>query len=179
MPEALKARLSLAEVAALRIYTSCLFGYINGPFRRKENLLGFQAPHPVAVTVTLIRDGIRKLRANHVGQSQKDAVCFWRGMKDLQIPPDFENEGGTELTCMSTTADIKIAGQYGQSENPLIFCVHSKNFMDRGVDISWLSLYNHEKEMLYPPLTYLHFRGKRRIKNLDGGWVVDVEPVMN
>ncbi len=60
---------------------------------------------------------------------------------------------------------------------PLVFCVLCKTFMTRGADISWLSLYGHEKEILYPPLTYLQYVGKRRIKN-SNGFVIYVEPIM-
>jgi len=177
MKEAQQAALSVAEIAALRIYTSALFQYINLPFRLPENRHGFEKPHPCGLTVTFIQDGLKKLRKHHAGRNEK--VYFWRGMKDLCIPSDFEERGGTELQCMSTTADIEIAGHYGQSKTPLIFCVHSTSFMNRGVDISWLSLYGHEKEILYPPLTYLRFLGKRKIQDCDNGVVVDVEPSMN
>lgn len=175
MEQALLAKLSLAEVAALRIYTSLLFIFINPPFRNPACRNGFMEPHPLAITVLLISDGLKKLRNLHAGDN---ALCvFWRGMKNLIVPPEFERQGGTELQCMSTTADVNIAGMYGQSESPLVFCVLCRTFMTRGADISWLSLYGHEKEILYPPLTYLKFVGKRPIKN-SRGTVIYVEPTM-
>lgn len=59
---------------------------------------------------------------------------------------------------MSTTADLKIALKYSQGEvdsESLLLWLRTDNFMDRGVDLSWLSAFPHEKEYLYPPLTYL------------------------
>ncbi len=140
-----------------------------------------QNPHTLCITVLLISEGLKKLRRLHVngdaGTSPiDDAVCFWRGMKGLCLPDAFDKEGGTELQCMSTTADVNIAGQYGQSNCPLIFCVKfDKDFMKRGADISWLSLYPHENGIFYPPLTYLRYLGARRIMNSKGS-VVYVEP---
>ena len=36
-----------------------------------------------------------------------------------------------------------------------IMWLHSKNFMDPGVDLSWVSAFPHEAEYLYPTLSYL------------------------
>ena len=33
--------------------------------------------------------------------------------------------------------------------------LRTDDFMDKGVDLSWLSAFPHEKEYLYPPLTFL------------------------
>lgn len=177
MEQSITAGLTLGEVAALRIYTSALFRLINMPFRDPDNRDRFEKPHELGVTVTLIYDGLKKLRRLHADCTTE--VQFWRGLKDLRIPEEFELRGGTELQCMSTTADIEVAGQYGKSDRPLILCIHCTSFMNRGSDISWLSLYPHEKEILYPPLTYLKFLGTRSIEDCKDGCIVDVEPVIS
>merc|ERR1712039_1074378 len=87
----------------------------------------------------------------------------------------FMLKGGTELGCMSTSTSKDIIGKYSQSSCPLIFRVVSDGFMSRGADISWLSLFPSEKEVLYPPLTYLRPIRKVRIRN-NGGFVVTVAP---
>ena len=58
---------------------------------------------------------------------------------------------------MSTTAELDIALKYsqGKSGHAVLLWLHSKNFMDRGVDLKWLSAFPHEAEYLYPPLSYL------------------------
>ena len=33
--------------------------------------------------------------------------------------------------------------------------LRTKNFMDRGVELTWISAFPHEKEFLFAPLTYL------------------------
>ena len=61
----------------------------------------------------------------------------------------------------STTEDLKIAVRYatnwdgrGSSKVALIFRVVVQNFMDQAPDLSFLSVFPHEKEYLYPPLSY-------------------------
>jgi hypothetical protein len=54
----------------------------------------------------------------------------------------------------------------------------SQDFAGRGADIEFLSVYQHEKEALYPPLTYL--RSLKAEKEDVGGMrvlVATVEPV--
>ena len=85
---------------------------------------------------------------------------YWRGMKDLQTTRDFWEHGGTELAPMSTSVSKKKIGEYANSDHPLILRFVPSSFMDRGSDISWLSLYPSEKEVLYPPLTYLEPIGR-------------------
>jgi hypothetical protein len=76
---------------------------------------------------------------------------------------------------MSTSTSKEIVAGYAKSEQPLIFRVVSDTFMSCGADISWLSIYPEEKEVLYPPLTYLQFLKITPIKN-SSGFVVDVRP---
>lgn len=171
--QAKEAGLTIAMVAALRIYTSALFKFINPPFRHPDNSQGFKEPHPVAVTVWLISEGLKRLRGLKAGNNE--IVKFWRGMKDLCLNEEFEQTGGTELQGMSTTRDQSVAAKYALSSMPLLFCVECKSFMQQGSDISWLSLYPHEKEILYPPLTYLRVTRKFRITDSEG-FVVVVEP---
>jgi hypothetical protein len=68
-----------------------------------------------------------------------------------------------------------MAVDYAQSDQPLLFRVISNSFMSRGADITWLSVYLNEQEILYPPLTYLKFLKQTPIQN-STGFVIDVEP---
>jgi hypothetical protein len=174
LQQAVEAGLDLCHVLALRIYTSSLFQVITRPFRDTQNLEGFQEEHPVPITVLLIQEALKKLRQLHLGD-HSPAEEYWRGMKNLEATDDFLSNGGTELGPMSTSVSKVKIGEYAKSEYPLILRVVPTSFMERGSDISWLSLYPGEKEVLYPPLTYLETIRKRRIKNCKG-WVIDVRP---
>jgi hypothetical protein len=66
------------------------------------------------------------------------------------------------------------------SKKPLVFRIISEDFMSCGADVSWLSVYPTEAEILYPPLTYLKYAyaGETPIKN-SIGMVVDVVPTFS
>jgi hypothetical protein len=120
---------------------------------------------------------LKRLRAvNADGADAATKNEFWRGMKDLQVSSDFMTQGGTEPGCMSTSTEKDVVAQYSLSANPLVFRVTSYGFMDFGASISWLSVYPKEKEILYPPLTYLKYVKTTPIEGSDGV-VVDVLPV--
>jgi hypothetical protein len=63
-PIAVASRLSLPNIAALRIYTSDGRKCINGPLRNREK------PHPFAATTLFLSEALRKLgtTANAIGE---------------------------------------------------------------------------------------------------------------
>ena len=79
-------------------------------------------------------------------------------MSNREIFDTFMVEWGTEWAPMSTTADLKVALHYSQGPAGTIstlLWLRTDGFMSRGVDLSWISAFPHEKEYLYPPLCYL------------------------
>lgn len=151
-PEVKIARLKMHHVLALRLYTTSSYKCLNNPLRTDPPT----QPHPFAATTFFISEGIKKLRA--VAAERPDAftpVVFWRGLKGMALSKAFVKQGGTEFGCMSTSADKDVAIEFSESEHPLVFKYETDNFMSRGADISFLSVYPEEKEALYPPLTYL------------------------
>lgn len=169
--QAKTAHLELHHVLALRLYTTSSYSRVNDPLR--ENPLPKQ--HPFAATAMFIRDGIRKLRAVDAKSGATETKVFWRGMKNLSLSQNFGKEGGAEFACMSTTSDIKIATErFAEGSNPLIFKYVTDTFMDRGADISFLSVYPEEKEVLYPPLTYLKPVSVKKQK-INGRWFIVAE----
>merc|ERR1712196_98603 len=109
----------------------------------------------------------------------------WRGMRDLQVPKEFLEHGGTETAPCSTTTDIGIAVSFSASKNVLIMQLHCRSFMHRGANLAFLSAYPDQVEYLYPPLTYLAPTGrahKHTVTLPTGGeatiTVIQVEPVM-
>lgn len=151
-------QLTEAEVFALRFYTTAGFKGINWPLR-DQNRRSEKQPHRLAVLVFVLAGAIKKLRAwaaNAEGAQRR--VDLFRGMSNRKIFDEFMTAGGTELAPMSTTAELRVALQYSQGPadtiNTLLW-LRTENFMDRGVDLEWLSAFPHEKEYLYPPLSYL------------------------
>ena len=95
-----QAELSPAHVAALRIYTTHLFKYLNGPLRSDQYGYG-KKPHPLPITMAYMSEGVKKLRAVYVAKAKEEAtktVRLWRGMRNLDVGDKFlaNNTGGTE-----------------------------------------------------------------------------------
>ena len=80
---------------------------------------------------------------------------------------------------MSTTTDMQTAMEYCMSEHAVLLRLRTKNFMGRGADISFLSAFPAEKEILFPPLTYLQVLNQTPVVFREGGFsftIVDLEP---
>ena len=43
----------------------------------------------------------------------------------------------------------------GEETIPFCLWLRTQNFMDRGVDLTWISAFPHERTFLCPPLTYM------------------------
>jgi len=172
------AKLSKAHVLALRLYTTAAFRSINNPLRdTREN----RRSHPFPVTVNLIKDGISRLRAVAASDASSNMpLDLWRGLRDTVLAPTFLSEGGTELAPMSTTTALSVAVQYARSSSSVLFKLHTTSFMQRGADLDYLSAFPGEREILFPPLTYLSPTGRTMslVKNNIHFEVVEVVPIM-
>ena len=163
---------------ALRLYTTPAFVAINEPLRNMRE----GVEHPLPVLVTILAEALRKLR--QIGANDMAAVAemvLWRGMKNLKPSDEFKTRGGTELAPMSTTTDIKTAVQYSlssESSESLIFMIVTKNALQRGASLSWLSAFPTEEEICFPPLTYLQPTGRKQVVEINGMrfTIVEVAP---
>ena len=171
------ARLEEAHVLALRLYTTAAFVSINSPLRDAARTQS----HPLAATVWFLSEGIKQLRA--CGSYQADAqreVTLWRGMKNLRLDEGFLRKGGSERAPMSTTSSLQVAAAYSSSECSLFFKLKTASFMERGVNIVFLSAFPAEAEFLFSPLTYLLPTGKTQEMQVNGSQltIVEVQPKM-
>ena len=96
-----------------------------------------------------------------------------RGRSNREIFDTFMAQGGTELAPMSTTRELWVALQYAQrtaGRISTLLWLRTDGFMDRGVDLEWLSAFPHEKEYVYSPLSYLKpKRSKPIVLKMNGG----------
>jgi hypothetical protein len=96
------------------------------------------------------------------------ASTVYRGVHDFVLPDQFWTpnkhgvRGGIDGAFLSTTLKREEAVKYATSGKaaPLIFEVQ-QGMIDRGADISFLSQYPFEKEILFNPLTGLEVSGSR------------------
>ena len=152
--------LSKAHVVALRVYTTAAYRVINEPLRSLQNG-ELTTPHPLPVTVYLISDAIKLLR--QVGgrsSTANEKQALWRGLRNMRLPGSFMERGGSEMAPLSTTSDIRVAVRYSTSASSLLFKLATRDFMQRGADLQYLSAFPGEAEVLYPPLTYLRATGR-------------------
>ena len=194
-----RAKLRAPHVLALRMYTTAAYRSLNNPLRDQNRTVA----HPFAATVFFLTDGIRRLRAIGADDEQegmkkqeekfkaggsrldpallgKDGFTaskdLWRGLRNMSASADFEIHGGSEMAPMSTTPDPAIAIAYGQSSNALLFKITATSFMNRGADISYLSAFPEERELLYTPLTYLRPTGRKETIEIPIGAIYDDSP---
>lgn len=161
------ARLTMAEVLALRIYTTPIFKYINNPLRDDDRYDNLRAV-PLAATTYFAAQGIKKLRALNIAagpalqrrDSLSPPVTLRRGMRNMRVADDFRRDDGTELAFMSTTTDVDVAVRYSLSQTSLLLKIRAPNFMSTGACLKWISAFPSEAEVLYPPLTYMFPTGK-------------------
>jgi len=182
-PTSKVCNLEPAHVLALRLYSTAAYKSINAPLRAVRSgtrELGAERsePHPLAITVAFVDEGVRRLRA--VGANSSGAVAqsdLWRGMRNAKIPAQFAQLGGTELAPMSTTSDLSVALEYSASKTALLLHLNTASFMERGADIGFLSAFPAEKEVLYPPLTFLRPTGAKQEITVGDSTVIIMEVV--
>ncbi|KAJ1485424.1 hypothetical protein T484DRAFT_2426803 [Baffinella frigidus] len=109
----------------------------------------------------------------------------------MALPPDFFHSdeqgfaGGVEAAFMSTTTDRKVAMRYSgvgggaESEGGLRkvfrYLVGERSL---GADVSWLSQFAGEKEMLFGPMTHMQMVGKPWVEE-GGVSVITVRPTVS
>ena len=200
--EASACNLQLIEVAALRLYTTSTFVLINDPLRDNATASDGKAAllpkHPLGVTTYHITSALKKLRALNFrdmmetrrdeasltrasqaadGASTLAGQYLWRGMRDVAVSDYFMSFGGSEPSCMSTSESIEVVAGYALSSKPLLLRIKVDSPMERGAKLDWLSMFPHEKEILYPPLTYLKPMLKQRIHGMKEGTVITLKAV--
>lgn len=94
----------------------------------------------------------------------------WRGIKGATLPKafwvpnDMGVRGGIEYAFSSTTVDREQAllyakGGAGNASDASTIFEMQMGMVDRGADLTWLSQYPHEREVLLPPLTGIEALG--------------------
>ena len=190
-PQARAAELERDEVLALRLYTTKAYDSINAMLRARGGA-GVTSVYPFPATVGFIAAGLKKLRENEnergTAQNPVDLFCGMRDLRLLKDTPFMENvgddadcgcQGGTMTALRSSTTELKVALKYAASESALLFKIKTDHFRQRGGDISFLSCFPDEAEVLFPPLTFFKPSGNVEKITLDGKatfTVVEVVP---
>ena len=69
---------------------------------------------------------------------------------------------------------------YSISSSSLLFKIVTRNKLQRGADLQWVSAFPAEAEILYPPLTYLQPSGRKQVIEVDAHRfsIVEVTPTL-
>jgi len=153
------SELILEELVGGRLYTGPMYIKYNTVLRAKTlepTLVRFAKDltrgNTYTTTIHAINSCVIKL------SKLTKAGKVWRGIKDATLPKEFwvPNEmgvrGGIEYGFSSTTTDREQALLFADGRESTIFEMQM-GMVDRGADLTWLSQYPHEQEVLLPPLT--------------------------
>ena len=178
-PESKAARLTIGMVLALRLYTTACYTSLNNPLRGldadfKPRTLSAEQPHPLPVTVHLLTEGVKQLRAVEGASASggTEHVTLWRGLRSVGMAEEFLDKGGSEKAPMSTTRELAVAVRYSKSSCSVLLKLETANFRERGADLTFLSAFPGEREVLYPPLTHLAPSRTQRVEVGGPGGVV-------
>ena len=168
-PKALDAGLQQAEVIALRLYTGPLYIWYNAVLRGfPKEIFETLEGNRYETTIFCIISGIIKLsKLTNVPEDRR----LYRGLGGVLLPDSFWSKaegfrGGVERGLMSATADRAVAMQYsGKNGKRCTIFEILVGRVDIGADLSWVSQYPNEKEVLYPPLSCLEVMGEPRVES--------------
>eukprot|EP00966_Prymnesium_polylepis_P250740 5798002-Prymnesium_polylepis.1 len=156
----------IPEVAGIRLYTGPMYKLYNNTLRKQ--LFG-----TFVTTIHSINSGIVKL------SKLTKATTVYRGVSGL-LPNEFWEEsedgvlGGVERAFMSTSTqrDVALGYMRQKKETAKILFEIRMGMIDRGADVSCLSQFPAEREILFAPLTGLEVSAVPRDE--DGVLVVEL-----
>lgn len=179
------------EVVAARLYTGPLFvkynavlrgidsssDYLKGEMKKYcAEREGGTKINPYCTTLHSINSAIIKLSKLTL------ATAVYRGVSDKGLPEQFFKanafgvRGGVESAFMSATVNREVALGYATGKKGSILLEIDQGMIARGADISSISQYPHEKEVLFNPLTGLEVKSTR----VEGSvLVISVAPSIN
>ena len=127
---------------------------------------------------------LRAVPASKGAARSQPALRLWRGLKNVRVPAEFARRGGTEIAMSSCTHDLAVATGFAASRTSLLFLVtaRAQAFMQHGADLEFLSTAPWEREVCFPPCTYLEPTGRTQTVEVAEGerrgsyLVVEVRP---
>ena len=146
------------EVVCIRLYS--------GPmFKRYNETARWQKKGVYATTIALTSSAQIKLSKICKACRVYRGICGGQLPGSFYRPNVFGSKGGIERAFMSTTTHLSVAAEFAASEGQgKIGVVYEMEMgmIDRGADLSIMSQYPHEKEILFAPLTGLEVQGTVR-----------------
>lgn len=192
-PMALKAGLQKCELVMLRLYSGPMFAQYNGKMRAflrcVQEILPKERKGLGPALVMAAMEAARKRMGSEYVTSilvlvsallKLRTVCplppgrkVFRGFAGLETPQCFKfqddrgNQGGVEFGFLSTsTCEQQAIGYIAFDKGMPQLYEMDLGQIDRGADLSWISYFPGEAEVLLPPLSSLEATGAARFKNV-------------
>jgi len=149
--------LELAHILALRLYTSGAFSSINNPLRAGCSSAN---PYPFPTLMVYLSEALKLLRTSELRNNRQTmgGRRLYRGLRNIAVPENFLEYGGTERAPMSSSSDRDVALKFalsGDAVSSLLLTIEADNFMCCGADVNFVSVFPVEAEFLYPPGMFL------------------------
>ena len=179
-PPALASGLKRAHVLALRLYTSPVYRNLSKPL---HDGCSAQRPHPYPATVALLTEALKKVRGEqlvrHTAMPSTESAqgVLWCAVSELgDGTSEFKQRGATEIAPLSMSSvrdhvEAHAIGHYMQlklidkslaeASVPTLLRLKADQWQHAGCDISTFSVVPQEKEIVYPPCTYLEVRSEK------------------
>jgi hypothetical protein len=146
------------EVVCIRLYS--------GPmFKRYNDTARWRTKGVYSTTIALTSSAQIKLSKITKACKVFRGICGGQLPDSFYTPNVFNVKGGIERAFMSTTTVLAVAADFAASQGEgKIGVVYEMDMgmIDRGADLSMMSQYPHEKEILFAPLTGLEVQGTVR-----------------
>ncbi|KOO21225.1 hypothetical protein Ctob_000811, partial [Chrysochromulina tobinii] len=179
------------EVVAARLYTGPLFVKYNAVLRGIDSsnkylegeMKKYCAEREGGTKINMYCTTLHCINSAIIKLSKLTrATAVYRGVSDKGLPEQFFKandcgvRGGVEGAFMSTTENREVALGYATGKKGSILLEIDQGMIARGADISSISQYPHEKEVLFNPLTGLEVKSTR----VEGSvLVISVAPSIN
>jgi len=149
------------EFLSARMYTGPMYVKYNSVLRGLQSTLALFRScferlcrgNKYSTTLHCINSAVVKLSKSTIASKVYRGVSGGRLPHHFRVANEFGVRGGIDPAFMSTTLDREVALAYASTkEGPGVVFEIQQGMIDRGADISWLSQYPHEKEILFAPL---------------------------
>ena len=162
-PQARRANLTHAEVAAVRLYSSNWFPTVNHALRSRDA----KVIEDWATTISLLTSAVIKLSE----LSPLDQTCYRSMPAAFPALRTFSGATAAETVVdpafMSCSLDVDYVAAYnGGKHTEGTLLVYDPTFSSRGANISFLSQFPEQAEITYPPCTSFQIVAVERLPNL-------------
>ena len=189
--EAKRAKLTVSEMVALRLFTGPMYEKYNKVLRSvldTDSAVSLEA-NSYSTTIGLIISGILKLSRIATAKRDKEGkVKAFRGLSGISLPAAFFKKdaqgfcGVVEAAFLSLTDDPTVALDYArlsslaQDKEATIFELELGK-ASLGAEVAWVSQWPQEQERLLPPWTFLEVV-QPPTRREDGLTVVKIKPTV-